>query len=60
MSRVDEVLSPFHREHDVKVTLGISVGDAPKMPLLKELGNIILVDWFYKDVAPDGAGEIQG
>ena len=56
MFRLDEVLPAFDSEHDVDVNLCVGVGHVRKMPLLTELGNLFSVR-FYKDSAPDGAGE---
>jgi hypothetical protein len=53
--RRDKILPAFDREHDVDVNLRVSVGHAPKMPLLTELENLFLFG-FYKDVAPLALG----
>ncbi len=47
----NKALTTFNREHDMEIDLRVGVGHEPKMPLLTELGNLILFG-FYKDAAP--------
>jgi hypothetical protein len=49
--RFDEALPLFDGKNDVEINLRIGVGHAPKMPLLTELENLFLPE-FYKYFAP--------
>src|SRR5665213_3254104 len=47
----DEALPAFDGEHDMDINLRVGICHEPKMPLLTELENLSLFE-FYKDVAP--------